>query len=235
MPGMPAFPWWGWAAALPMKPSFPCFSTAWRQPWWSPARSTMPWRRRGLCWWARRAALCACSSPGGAWHSHEIGHRGSDDRRHGRPTGPRVGRHPEDRGDGPPDQGCAGRALPHGRNGGGPGFSLGAVPVPGGRCCQLLEPVGSEGFLQDFLRDRGEGLHHVTLRVRDIEARTRELENLGWRPVKPNFDNPTWKEVFLHPRETHGVLIQLAESDLPYSRENEYYQQLDLEELMASS
>ena len=53
--------------------------------------------------------------------------------------------------------------------------------------------------------------------------------------MKPNFDNPTWKEVFLHPRETHGVLIQLAESDLPYSREIEYYQQLDLEELMASS
>ena len=53
--------------------------------------------------------------------------------------------------------------------------------------------------------------------------------------MKPNFDNPAWKEVFLHPRETHGVLIQLAESDLPYSREIEYYQQLDLEELMASS
>ena len=115
------------------------------------------------------------------------------------------------------------------------GFRWAQFQFPGGGVVELLEPVGSEGFLHDFLRDRGEGLHHVTLRVRDIEARTRELENLGWRPVKPNFDNPTWKEVFLHPRETHGVLIQLAESDLPYSREIEYYQQLDLEELMASS
>jgi len=115
------------------------------------------------------------------------------------------------------------------------GFRWAQFQFPGGGVVELLEPVGSEGFLQDFLRDRGEGLHHVTLRVRDIEARTRELENLGWRPVKPNFDNPAWKEVFLHPRETHGVLIQLAESALPYSREIEYYQQLDLEELMASS
>ena len=103
------------------------------------------------------------------------------------------------------------------------GFRWAQFQFPGGGVVELLEPVGSEGFLQDFLRDRGEGLHHVTLRVRDIEARTRELENLGWRPVKANFDNPTWKEVFLHPRETHGVLIQLAESDLPYSREIEYY------------
>ena len=100
------------------------------------------------------------------------------------------------------------------------GFRWAQFQFPGGGVIELLEPVGGEGFLHDFLAQRGEGLHHITLRVRDIAARAR-----------PKFDNPIWKELFLHPRDTHGVLIQLAESELPYSREVEYYQQLSLEGL----
>ena len=113
------------------------------------------------------------------------------------------------------------------------GFRWAQFQFPGGGIIELMEPVGSDGFLNDFLKKRGEGVHHVTLRVRDIAARTRELEGAGWRPVKPSFENPVWKEVFLHPRDAHGVLIQLAESELPYPKEIEYYQQLDLEALMS--
>ena len=111
------------------------------------------------------------------------------------------------------------------------GFRWAQFQFPGGGVIELLEPVGGEGFLHDFLAQRGEGLHHITLRVRDIAARASELEALGYRPFRPKFDNPIWKELFLHPRETHGVLIQLAESELPYSREVQYYQQLSLEGL----
>ena len=114
------------------------------------------------------------------------------------------------------------------------GFRWAQFQFPGGGIIELLEPVGPRGFLQDFLEERGEGLHHVTLRVRDIVTRTLELEGAGWRPVKANFKNPEWKEVFLHPREAHGVLIQLAESELPYPKEIEFYQQLDLDALMVS-
>lgn len=110
-------------------------------------------------------------------------------------------------------------------------FRWAQFQFPGGGVIELMEPVDATGFVQEFLDRRGEGVHHITLRVRDIAARTRELEALGYHPVKANFANPVWKEVFLHPRETHGVLIQLAESELPYPREVEYYQQLDLEGL----
>lgn len=109
------------------------------------------------------------------------------------------------------------------------GFRWAQFQFPGGGVIELIEPVGPDGFVQDFLAQRPEGLHHITLRVRDIAARARELEAQGYRPFRPKFDNPVWKEMFLHPRETHGVLIQLAESELPYSREVEYYQQLDLD------
>ena len=111
------------------------------------------------------------------------------------------------------------------------GFRWAQFQFPGGGVIELIEPIDGTGFVQDFLDRRGEGVHHITLRVHDIAARTRELESLGYHPTKAKFDNPVWKEVFLHPRETHGVLIQLAESELPYPREVEYYQQLELNDL----
>ena len=111
------------------------------------------------------------------------------------------------------------------------GFRWAQFQFPGGGVIELLEPVGEGGFLHDFLAQRGEGLHHITLRVRDIASRASELEALGYRPVKPKFDNPVWKELFLHPKATHGVLIQLAESELPYGQEVEHYQQLELDAL----
>jgi methylmalonyl-CoA/ethylmalonyl-CoA epimerase len=113
------------------------------------------------------------------------------------------------------------------------GFRWAQFQFAGGGIVEVMEPIGPAGFLQDFLRQRGEGLHHITLRVRDIATRARELEQLGFHPVKPSYGNPVWKEVFLHPRETHGVLIQLAESELPYPREIEHYQQLSLDDLIA--
>lgn len=111
------------------------------------------------------------------------------------------------------------------------GFRWAQFQFPGGGVIELLEPSAPDSFLNQFLNERGEGLHHITLRVRDIAARAKELEQLGYHPFRPNFANPVWKELFLHPKETHGVLIQLAESELPYGREVEYYQQLSLESI----
>lgn len=113
----------------------------------------------------------------------------------------------------------------------GLGFRWAQFQFPGGGVIELLEPHGEESFLEAFLKERGEGLHHITLRVRDIARRAKELEELGYKPFRPKFDNPVWKELFLHPKATHGVLIQLAESELPYGQEVEYYQQLELESI----
>lgn len=111
------------------------------------------------------------------------------------------------------------------------GFRWAQFQFPGGGVIELLEPTGPESFLNGFLSERGEGLHHITLRVRDIEKRAKELEELGYKPFRPRFSDQVWKELFLHPKETHGVLIQLAESELPYGREVEYYQQLQLDSI----
>src|SRR5437660_10913811 len=90
------------------------------------------------------------------------------------------------------------------------GFRWAQFQFPGGGIIELIEPVGSQGFVHDFLNKRGEGLHHFTLRVRDIATRSRELEAAGWRPVEASFENPVWKEFCIHPRCDDGGLIQLA-------------------------
>jgi methylmalonyl-CoA/ethylmalonyl-CoA epimerase len=68
-----------------------------------------------------------------------------------------------------------------------------------------------EHFINRFIGDRGEGLHHLTFKVSDIAAAVGKAEGLGFTVVGFDASNPGWKEAFVHPRSANGVLIQLAE------------------------
>jgi methylmalonyl-CoA/ethylmalonyl-CoA epimerase len=102
---------------------------------------------------------------------------------------------------------------------------------PGGGKIELLEPLG-EGFLEDFLRSRGEGLHHITFKTDDIEAAIAHLEGLGFELVDINTGNPHWKEAFLRPSKSHGTLIQIAQSSQPDDVAKERLRPGNLEELL---
>jgi methylmalonyl-CoA/ethylmalonyl-CoA epimerase len=91
-------------------------------------------------------------------------------------------------------------------------FRFAQYRVPGGGKVELVTPLG-EGFVSRFLNRHGEGVHHVTLKVRVIEEQVARLKAAGVPLTLVNFSNPNWKEAFIHPREAHGVLIQLAESE----------------------
>jgi len=82
---------------------------------------------------------------------------------------------------------------------------------PGGGKIELVTPLGP-GFVQKFLDTRGEGVHHMTLKVTGMEGQVERLRASGIEPILVNFANPNWKEAFLHPKDASGVLIQLAES-----------------------
>ncbi len=77
---------------------------------------------------------------------------------------------------------------------------------------ELIEPLAGSTFLDGFLagRPRG-GLHHLTFKVGDIHAALRRVEELGLTPTSVFLDNPDWREFFVHPREGHGALIQIAQ------------------------
>jgi methylmalonyl-CoA/ethylmalonyl-CoA epimerase len=91
------------------------------------------------------------------------------------------------------------------------GFRYVQYRLPGGGKLELVTPLG-DGFLARFLETHGEGLHHVTLKVDDLTAQLGRLEAAGIHPVLVDMSDPDWREAFLHPRDAHGVLVQLAET-----------------------
>ncbi len=76
---------------------------------------------------------------------------------------------------------------------------------------ELLTPTGENSFLDGFLARKDGGVHHITLQTDDIYETKELLEKEG----VPFFDfhdyGDTWKELFIHPRDAFGVLIQIAE------------------------
>ena len=94
------------------------------------------------------------------------------------------------------------------------GFRWLQFRLPGGKI-ELLEPLDRDGFLYRFLTKRGEGLHHVTLYVADLAEAIPQLTAAGYEPVDVALESAYWKEAFLHPRDTSGVLIQLAQTPVP--------------------
>lgn len=85
-----------------------------------------------------------------------------------------------------------------------------------GMTVELLEPANLErsDFLERFLDRRGEGPHHLTFKVPDLAAELKRLEGIGLRPIGVDLSNPMWREAFLHPRDSHGTVIQIAESEV---------------------
>ncbi len=85
---------------------------------------------------------------------------------------------------------------------------------------ELIEPAAQDpaaGSLERFLARRGEGLHHLCLRVNSLEEAARAVEAAGMRLVdaEPTVDEQG-RRVFVHPESTHGVLIGLVE---PHQRQ----------------
>jgi methylmalonyl-CoA/ethylmalonyl-CoA epimerase len=103
------------------------------------------------------------------------------------------------------------------RNGGdhvGGGFRWAQFHLPGSVKLELLQPLNPNEpnhFLVRFLASRGEGVHHITFKVSDIEAAVARARSLGFEVVGVDISSDSWKEAFVHPRSAHGVLIQLAQ------------------------
>ena len=76
---------------------------------------------------------------------------------------------------------------------------------------ELIEPMGQEGIIQKFVSKHGYGLHHISLRVDNIEKTMAMLSEKGARLLqeKPTRITETSEISFLHPGSTAGILIEL--------------------------
>lgn len=92
------------------------------------------------------------------------------------------------------------------------GVEIAFLPTGGGEI-ELLQPLGEESPVARFLDKSGEGLHHICLAVQDIEAAMERLRNAGARLLSdtPRVDVHGMSYVFVHPRSSHGVLLELYE------------------------
>jgi methylmalonyl-CoA epimerase len=76
---------------------------------------------------------------------------------------------------------------------------------------ELLQPVGNKGVMTKFLEKRGEGIHHICYEVDDINSEVASLKAKGIEIISEPKPGAEGMSVFLHPRGTHGVLVELVE------------------------
>jgi methylmalonyl-CoA epimerase len=89
------------------------------------------------------------------------------------------------------------------------------VMVPIGETrLELLEPTSDDSVIAKFIAKRGEGLHHISIRVPDLNAAVQKLKSSGTRLVSDEIKTGAGghRYIFLHPSSTSGVLIELVEA-----------------------
>jgi methylmalonyl-CoA epimerase len=86
------------------------------------------------------------------------------------------------------------------------------VPVGESRL-ELLEATSENSAVAKFIAKRGEGLHHVCLRVPDLPATVNRLKKDGVRLVSEEIKTGAGghRYVFVHPSSTGGVLLELVQ------------------------
>ena len=84
----------------------------------------------------------------------------------------------------------------------------------GGSRIELLEATDADFAVGRFLARRGEGLHHVALRVPDLAATVDRLKGLGVRLVSETIQVGAGghRYVFVHPQSANGVLVELVDA-----------------------
>ena len=87
----------------------------------------------------------------------------------------------------------------------------------GGSKLELLEGFSPDSVIGRFIEKNGEGMHHIAFAVEDIEAEMTRLREAGFRLLQdrplPGADNKLI--CFLHPKDTHGVLVELCMEKKP--------------------
>lgn len=78
---------------------------------------------------------------------------------------------------------------------------------------ELLESTAPEGPIAKYIEKRGEGVQHIAFRVENIEEALAELKAKGIQLIdeKPRIGAGGARIAFLHPKSTHGVLVELSE------------------------
>ena len=86
-------------------------------------------------------------------------------------------------------------------------ISIGEVRI------ELLEPTSEDSAVAKFLEKKGEGIHHLALGTDNLQDRLDTLKEDGVRLIDhtPRDGAHNADIAFLHPKSTHGILLELCE------------------------
>ncbi len=78
---------------------------------------------------------------------------------------------------------------------------------------ELLEPTDPRSPIAKFIAKRGFGIHHICIRVKNIEQKLEVLKKSGYQLINesPKMGAHNCKIAFVHPKATGGVLLELSE------------------------
>lgn len=78
---------------------------------------------------------------------------------------------------------------------------------------ELLEPINEQSQISKFLEKKGEGIHHIAYHVDNIDEALEKAKNEGFKPLsnEPQPGAGGTRVIFLHPKTTGGVLIEMVE------------------------
>jgi len=76
---------------------------------------------------------------------------------------------------------------------------------------EIMEPLGDQGTVSKYLEKKGPGLHHISIEVTGIAELAEELEAKGLQIIGKQFDDPAVHYMFVSPKSTGGILIEIVE------------------------
>jgi len=83
---------------------------------------------------------------------------------------------------------------------------------------ELLEPLSTDSPIHKFIEKRGEGLHHLSFSVDDIEGKILELKQKKVKMIDdvPRVGAHGVRIAFIHPTSTGSVLVELSQGEMTH-------------------
>jgi methylmalonyl-CoA/ethylmalonyl-CoA epimerase len=88
--------------------------------------------------------------------------------------------------------------------------------MPPGIKIELITPTSPTSYLQAFIDKKGEGFHHLTILVDDVEQIIDDLTGANFQLVNTNLSHPKWRETYLRPSQGFG-LLQVVDSNADWA------------------
>lgn len=80
---------------------------------------------------------------------------------------------------------------------------------------ELLQSMSPQGPVAKFIEAKGEGIHHMALRVQNLEGKMQEMQEKGARLIDkvPRYGAGRARIAFVHPKSAGGILLELCERE----------------------